>query len=78
MLKHIVRLVAAIGLTIGSLALSAEPAEATRPIVGYPYKDVCKNIPGKQPIYMLYGTGPYRFVNKDKGICTSRRTMLHK
>ncbi len=36
-------------------------AEATRPIPGYPYKDECKNIKGKQPIYMLVGTGPYRF-----------------
>lgn len=50
----------------------AGTAEATRPIPGYPYRDMCRNIPGKQPIYMLYGTGPYRFVNKEARICGSR------
>ena len=39
----------------------AVPAEATRPIPGFDYKDECKNIKGEQPIYMLVGTGPYRF-----------------
>ena len=50
----------------------AGTAEATRPIVGYPYTDQCRNIPGKQPIYMLYGTGPYRFVDREHKICTTR------
>lgn len=72
MLKSFVRLVAGIGLTIGSLTVAAEPAEATRPIVGYPYKDVCKNIKGNQYIYMMYGTGPYRFINKAQGVCRRR------
>lgn len=50
----------------------AGTAEATRPIVGFPYTDMCRNIPGKQPIYQLYGTGPYRFVNKAARICRTR------
>lgn len=41
--------------------LAMEPAEATRPVPGYPYKDVCKNIPGKQYSYDTVGTGRYRF-----------------
>ena len=50
----------------------AGTAEATRPIVGFPYTDQCKNIPGKQPIYMMVGTGPYRFVDRDARICRRR------
>lgn len=54
------------GLTIASvfvyfLFVATAPAEATRPVPGFKYKDVCKNIKGKQPIYMVVGVGPYRF-----------------
>lgn len=38
----------------------ASPADATRPIVGFKFKDECNNIKGKQPFYMIVGTGPYR------------------
>lgn len=50
----------------------AGTAEATRPIAGYPYTDQCRNISGKQPIYMLYGPGPYRFVDRDAKVCRRR------
>jgi hypothetical protein len=37
-------------------------AEANRPVPGYKYKDVCKNIPGKQTILDTVGiTATYRF-----------------
>ena len=49
----------------------AGSAEATRPIPGYHYTDQCKNIKGKQPIYMLVDGGPYRHTNKP-GICRKR------
>lgn len=46
----------------------ASPAEATRPIVGYDYPDVCKNIKGHQPIYMVVGaTARYEFKQKRNG-----------
>lgn len=44
----------------------AGTADATRPVPGYHYKDECKNIPGKQPSYMLVGTGPYRLDESTK------------
>lgn len=54
------------GMTIAAmfvyfLFVATAPAEATRPVPGFKYKDECKNIKGKQPIYLLVGTGPYRF-----------------
>jgi hypothetical protein len=70
-MRAIVTLFAAIAMTIGSMAFAAD-AEATRPVVGYNYPDVCKNIPGKQPVYMLYDGGPYRFVNRAARTCRTR------
>lgn len=69
MLKSLATLLAAVAMTLGSMAL-AQPAEATRPIVGYPYKDMCKNIAGVQPIYQTIGSGPYRVVKP--GVCKRR------
>lgn len=38
------------------------PANADRPVPGYHYQDVCKNIPGKQTILDVTGPGSrYRF-----------------
>lgn len=68
-MRAISTLAAALLMTMGGVAF-AEHADATRPIVGYPYKDMCRNIPGKQPIYMTIGTGPYRIVKP--GICRRR------
>lgn len=46
--------------TLLSLAF-APAAQATRPIVGFDYPDVCYNIRGQQPIYEVLGRGPYDF-----------------
>lgn len=69
MLRSLATLIAAIAMTLGSMAF-ADTASATRPIVGYPYTDMCKNIAGKQPIYQVVGSGPYRVVKT--GFCRRR------
>lgn len=66
---HFVALLASIifALAPAAVVFSVIPdAEATRPVPGYKYKDVCKNIPGKQPIYETVGSGPYRFDESTK------------
>ena len=68
-------------LTALALPLSfAGSAEATRPVPGFHYKDECKNIPGKQPAYMLVGTGPYRLdlSTPRKHDCYVWRTLAHR
>ncbi len=59
--ETIMKTLAALALAVLLPLSFASDADATRPIPGHKYKDECKNIPGKQPIYELYGTGPYRF-----------------
>lgn len=64
------RFVAAFVVALALPLSFAGAAEATRPIVGYSYTDLCKNIPGKQPVYMTIGSGPYRVVKP--GVCRRR------
>lgn len=47
------------------------PAEATRPIPGYSFKDQCKNIKGVQPAYMLIP--PSNLYRIKPGICARLR-----
>lgn len=47
----------------------ATPAEATRPVPGYPYTDQCVNFKGLQPAWQLVGTGPYRYLDKQAKTC---------
>ena len=54
------------GLLLVVPVVTAESASASRPIVGYHYKDECKNIKGVQPIYTLFGTGRYVFDTSTK------------
>lgn len=54
------KIIAATIAALASVAV-ATPAHATRPIVGFHYADVCKNIKGAQPIYTVLGPGPYDF-----------------
>ena len=49
-----------IGVVISISGVSPATAGG-RPMVGHHYKDVCKNIKGKQPIYEVVGFGPYDF-----------------
>lgn len=54
------KFIATVLVTLG-LALGTAPADASRPMVHHHYRDVCFNVKGKQPIYEVYGSGPYRF-----------------
>lgn len=59
-MKFVAAFVLSLALTFGAIGT----ADATRPRTDFKYKDQCYNIAGKQPIYMLFGTGPYRFKHK--------------
>lgn len=55
----------------------AGPAEATRPVPGFDYPDVCKNIKGKQTILEVVGaTARYEFKAKRNGGYFKRRCVL--
>jgi hypothetical protein len=69
--KYFIGFIVALGLTFGTVSA---PAEATRSVPGFHYKDECKNIPGKQPAYLLVGTGPYRRVPGTHRKCYVRDT----
>lgn len=43
--------------TLAALVMTSAPAQATRPIVGYEYPDLCWNISGVQTILMFHGPG---------------------
>ena len=48
-----------------ALVGACSSAEASRPMPGYRYPDVCKNIKGYQPIFAVKGaTARYRFITR--------------
>lgn len=59
------RIAATIALLVATLGMAA-PAEAVRPIVGYDYPDVCKNIEGTQTVLDI-ARGDYQFKVKRNG-----------
>jgi hypothetical protein len=60
---HLLALLVAVTFALGTAAFAlSAPAHANRPVPGYHYKDVCKNIPGKQTILDTVGiSARYRF-----------------
>lgn len=71
-MKFIASLIVAVLLPLSF----STPAEATRPVHGFKYRDVCKNIKGKQTILDVKGaTARYEFKMKKNGKYFKRKCV---
>lgn len=59
-LNSAIALALIIGLSFSAMVITATGAEANRSVIGFKYKDQCKNIKGKQTVNMIVGTGKFR------------------